>query len=592
MQHRRLAFFLALTLCLAAPAVPPALAAAPPDVYFQADHQTLVVPLSAGGVPALVEEANPPRLVVDLPGVLRTAPQDQVFGPGRVSRMTVNRLGGHTRVTLYLRQAIHGAWALGFVDGHLLIALPALRGAAASTRPAATPTPRPSAWPTPRPTAKPTPRPTPKPRSKAIPKPHPFAKPTPRPRPSVRALLPGGPHGHPTPRPVVRPTLAPTPRPTPEPIVVPTPAPTVLLTPPPSALPSMPTQLVPSGLPGGLVPSIVPSVLGLIMPSTAPSPTPHPTAMPTPAPTPRTVAEPGMPAIVPVKPAAGNFAHLNGISYDEDVRFMQLSLSRRVAPHFSMSGHYLVIDLPGTVIGDTQTRQFPGALVREVIAYQAAPSQTRVVISLARKIGKAWGLKQSGGNIVLVFDHKPISAPDVEEPISTPKPLTHPAGHPTHPVAHPAITPRPRPTPKSLKLAPKTSPAPKVHPTPRPGTKPTSRPTPKPKPTPRPVPTPHPLTTPAPTATPAAQHPAATHGTNSFTGTVFHINTGEPIAGVHVNIGGHTSTTDASGRFSVQGLPPGRLQLVVTASGYASQSFDIIVPEDKSISLNLVPALH
>ena len=43
--------------------------------------------------------------------------------------------------------------------------------------------------------------------------------------------------------------------------------------------------------------------------------------------------------------------------------------------------------------------------------------------------------------------------------------------------------------------------------------------------------------------------------------------------------------------YAINFLPKIRVEVVVTATGFASQSFDILVPEDKSLSLNLVPAL-
>ena len=132
MFQRRLAFLLALSLLLVVPSLATQAAAVQPEISFQPDRQILAVPLTSGGVPALVELANPPRLIVDLPGTPVGAGEDRVFPVGRVSRLIVQKVGVHTRVTLYLRQAVHGAWSLGFQDGRLLISLPRLRGEAAT----------------------------------------------------------------------------------------------------------------------------------------------------------------------------------------------------------------------------------------------------------------------------------------------------------------------------------------------------------------------------------------------------------------------------------------------------------------------------
>jgi hypothetical protein len=534
MLNRRITSILALALSLAAPNFAAIAVAAPvTEVGFQTDRQTLSVPLGAGGVPAMVELANPPRLVVDLPGTALAIGQDMVYPVGRVSRMVVEHVGSRSRVTLYLRQPVRGAWSLGFQQGRLLISLPQLRGSAAQTPPA----------PLPKSTLMPGVSATPKPIVKASPKP--AIKASPKPKPSLRPI--GKPRPRPTPMAIVAPTARPsrapaTPLPNPPSLsTAPSKAPTVA-TSKPSAVPFVPASAAPPASSAPIVASVKPTAAATAMPSPM-------ATQPMPVATPTATVGASVIQILPVKPAQGDYAKFTAITYDEDVRFMQFSLSRKVTPSFSMEGHRLIVDLPGTVIGETQTRQFTGALVQQAIAYQHTPTETRVVILFARGIGKAWGLKQSGGNIVLVFDHKPVNAPSIEEPTMSAKP-----------------TPKP-----SLKPMLKATPKPVAKPT----AKPIVKPTPKPKP--------------SSTATPK---PANPQGANSFSGTVFHINTGEPIAGVRVTIGGHPAVTDTAGRFAVQGLPAGRLQVVVTAAGFASQTFDILVPEDKSLSLNLVPALH
>jgi hypothetical protein len=246
-----------------------------------------------------------------------------------------------------------------------------------------------------------------------------------------------------------------------------------------------------------------------------------------------------------------------------------------------------VIDLPGTVVAGTQEKAYPGALVREAVAYQHAPTSARVVLTFARPIGKNWGLKQSGGNIVLVFDHKPVDAAPPAGTAATPTPMRAVATPRPTPVATPrpapVATPRPTPAPTA-----RPTPAPTAAPTARPTPAPTARPTPTPRPTPKATPRPTPVARPtaAPTAKPV---PRAGH---PFSGTIYNINTGEPLAGVRVVIAGRTTLTDREGRFVLAGLPAGALPVVVSAAGFASQSFQILVPEDKSLSLNLVPSLQ
>ena len=82
------------------------------------------------------------------------------------------------------------------------------------------------------------------------------------------------------------------------------------------------------------------------------------------------------------------------------------------------------------------------------------------------------------------------------------------------------------------------------------------------------------------------------HGAYRFAGIIYNINTGEPVAGVNVNVHGFQIRTNASGRFQFQALPSGQLLVSVAAAGFAPQSFLIRVPEESSYNLFLVPSQH
>ena len=228
------------------------------------------------------------------------------------------------------------------------------------------------------------------------------------------------------------------------------------------------------------------------------------------------------------------------MAYDEKSRVLTVPVSNRVTPRFAMENNppRLIMDVPGSVVGQTQHKRFGRALVEEVLAYQLTPTSTRVVATFARPVGTNWVLKQSGGKLILMFDQRPLPAP-------TPKPAA-----------------TPQPTPK---------PVPTARPTPKPVPKPTAKPTPKPtaKPTPKPAATGH-----------------------ALTGTVYNINTNDPLQGARITLRGKTVVTDASGTFSLTGLPAGLWEVSVTAPGFAPQVFNVKIPDDKVLNLNMVPALN
>jgi hypothetical protein len=67
--------------------------------------------------------------------------------------------------------------------------------------------------------------------------------------------------------------------------------------------------------------------------------------------------------------------------------------------------------------------------------------------------------------------------------------------------------------------------------------------------------------------------------------------TGAPLAGAHVRLGGKLElTTDSTGRFSTADLPPGRANVMIRLLGYAPVQTDIRVrdkgPQDETFSLD------
>jgi len=73
---------------------------------------------------------------------------------------------------------------------------------------------------------------------------------------------------------------------------------------------------------------------------------------------------------------------------------------------------------------------------------------------------------------------------------------------------------------------------------------------------------------------------------------------GRPIEGAVVEISsgieGRSATSESSGSYSVQGLPPGRWTLTVSKEGYDSQSIGVDVTKDMTVSFELtrIPGRH
>ena len=69
----------------------------------------------------------------------------------------------------------------------------------------------------------------------------------------------------------------------------------------------------------------------------------------------------------------------------------------------------------------------------------------------------------------------------------------------------------------------------------------------------------------------------------SLSGVVTGTNSGNPISGASVSVGSGTikqasATTDSSGAYSIQSIPAGTYDVVVTAEGYNSESTDLSLP--------------
>ena len=62
--------------------------------------------------------------------------------------------------------------------------------------------------------------------------------------------------------------------------------------------------------------------------------------------------------------------------------------------------------------------------------------------------------------------------------------------------------------------------------------------------------------------------------TGSIAGTVMHAGTGLPLGGISITAGGVTTTSDANGAFTLNGVAPGNRQVVVTAAAER----DLILP--------------
>jgi hypothetical protein len=267
--------------------------------------------------------------------------------------------------------------------------------------------------------------------------------------------------------------------------------------------------------------------------------------------------------------AAG--ARAGAFTYDDEVRFFLLPVTRKVQPRVEVldAPPRLVFELPGVVVPEPATRTYPGALVRSAELTQQEGA-ARVVLTTSRPLGKHFTWRWSGNNLVVIFDHKPA------DPAAVPTPGTVLPGDGSalKATAAPQASPTPRPTP-AVSLTPRPAPA--------------ESPTPTPRPVPVATATPQAASKPAPH--PAAASPAAARPGFTFTGTIYNINSGEPLSGVRVAVGGRPVSTDRDGRFVLTGLTRGEHRVTVTAAGFAAQSFPILIPEDKSISLNLVPSL-
>lgn len=224
-------------------------------------------------------------------------------------------------------------------------------------------------------------------------------------------------------------------------------------------------------------------------------------------------------------------------SYDDEVRYFLLPVNRKVVPVFNELANppRLLIDLPGTEVSQVQKRVYAGALVREAILESGPTGGARATLFLARPITNHWKWKHSGNNLVVVFDHRPVIQPSPVAPSATPKPT---------------VTSIPKPASSPSPVASKPGEAQKAS-----------------------VPSP------------------AVRAGHLFAGTVFNINSGEPVPGVRVIAGNEQAVSDRDGRFELRGLSQGAHTVSVSASGFSAQTFSILVPDDKSISLNLVPSL-
>jgi hypothetical protein len=103
---------------------------------------------------------------------------------------------------------------------------------------------------------------------------------------------------------------------------------------------------------------------------------------------------------------------------------------------------------------------------------------------------------------------------------------------------------------------------------------------------------PPPTTTPqpSPTATPTEPTPTATPRT-VLSGRILDQDTSQPISGATVRVGAATASTDADGRYTLTGLPPGQYVLSVTHPDYdpgLSSIFTLAAGEEQSLN----PALY
>ena len=97
-------------------------------VEYQAGSQTLALRLPAGVVPTMVELGNPPRLVLEFPSATPVAAQSQAYAQGLVSRFELTPLKRSARVTLTLRQQLHGQFRVSFEGDRMLVVLTPVGG--------------------------------------------------------------------------------------------------------------------------------------------------------------------------------------------------------------------------------------------------------------------------------------------------------------------------------------------------------------------------------------------------------------------------------------------------------------------------------
>ncbi|HEX7313339.1 MAG TPA: Ig-like domain-containing protein, partial [Pyrinomonadaceae bacterium] len=178
------------------------------------------------------------------------------------------------------------------------------------------------------------------------------------------------------------------------------------------------------------------------------------------------------------------------------------------------------------------------------------------------------GATRTSATVTVTFtDAQPTPTPT---PVSTPTPTPTPT---------PVITPTPTPTPEPT---PTPTPNPTPTPSPTPIATPTPTPTPTPNPTPTPTPTPNPTPTPEPTPTPIATptptpSPTPVPGTVAVSGRVVDKAAGVGASGLTVTLSGDataTTQTDAQGRYSFAGLPPGGAYTVmVTSPGWLASPY-------------------
>ncbi len=76
----------------------------------------------------------------------------------------------------------------------------------------------------------------------------------------------------------------------------------------------------------------------------------------------------------------------------------------------------------------------------------------------------------------------------------------------------------------------------------------------------------------------------------SIQGTVTAAATGAPIAGALVSAGGQTDTTNSSGHYSLTGVPAGDVQVTFEASGFATETRQVVVTGGQTSTANIAMA--